>query len=207
MNLHVSMVLAAALMLSGCAGERAPTQAPVVEAPTLEELYVARRYGELVLLAASILEAEHHNPERIAEARFFRALAWLAQDPRGKQAHALHELRKLEFEHPDLLWGRLAALHVAAVTRIEALQATLLELAVERRALQERIDALEQNLADLQVERSKKEAQHAALARERNELVEQLDEARKQATATAARLRELEDELAALKQIDMQREP
>ncbi|MFO7566374.1 MAG: hypothetical protein R6X02_27270 [Enhygromyxa sp.] len=205
------LLVALALGLSACAPAPQRSQAPEVEALTLEQLYLAERYGELVLLAASILEAEAgaeaEEPERAAEARFFRALAWLVQDPPGKHARALLELRQLEFEHPDLLWGRLAGLYVAAMTRVEVLQATLVELAIEQRDLQTRLEALEQSLAELLAERSKREADLAALNRERNQLVEQLEEARKQAVEAAARLRELEDELAALKQIDMQREP
>lgn len=201
------LYLALALALTACAPTQASTRAPVAVAPTLEQLYMDRRYGEVVLLAASVIEAEAEDRERVAEARFFRALAWLAHDPPGKQARALLDLRKLEFEHGDLLWGRLAGLHVAALTRVDVLQTTLLELAIEQRDLQARVEVLEQALAELHAERIEREAEHATLARERNELLEQLDETRKQATTLAARLRELEDELAALKQIDMQREP
>ena len=93
---------------------------------------------------------------------------------------------------------------LATATRVDALQATLLELSFEQRALQERIEVLEQSLADVQAER---DAKIDGLQRERNELLEQLDIARAEAKKTAARLRELEGELAALKQIDMQRQP
>lgn len=202
------LALAAALALTGCARAPRPAAAPVVvEAPTLEQLYLSKRYGELVLQATAILDAGAGDRERVAEARFYRAIAWLAQDPHGKQARALHDLRKLEFESSDLLWGRIAALYVAAVTRADVLQTTLLELAIEQRDLQTRVEALEHGLAELHAELAERDADLAGLTRERNELVEQLDEAREQAATLVERIRELEAELAALKQIDMQREP
>jgi hypothetical protein len=203
-----TLLLSVALGLGACSSPQAQTQAPADDPPTLAQLFVAERYDELELLAAGVIDdPEQDDRERVAEARFFRALAWLAQDPPGKQPRALFELRKLELEDADLLWGHLAGLHVTALTRVEVLQLTLLELAIEQGHLQVRIDALEGELADRIAERSKREADLAALTRERNDLLEKIDEARKQATVTAARLRELEDELAALKQIDMQREP
>ncbi|HLT37282.1 MAG TPA: hypothetical protein VK034_13405 [Enhygromyxa sp.] len=195
------------MLLLACGRAGAPTHAPVVEPPTLEQLYVDKRYGELVLQAASLIEAEGGDRQQLAEARFFRALAWLAQDSHGKQSRALLELRKLEFEYPDLLWGRLAALQVAAATRAEVMQATLLELAIEHRDLQARIDELEQSLVELHAELGKRDGEIARLGRERSELTEQLAEAREQVAALTQRVQELEDELAALKQIDMQREP
>lgn len=204
-KLVFASALSTVLATSACAAGSRPSTAPVVET-TLQQLYMAERYGEVVLAASSIIDA-HADRERTAEARFFRALAWLAQNPHANEARALLEFRTLEFEYDDLLWGRIAALYVAAATRVDALQATLLELGFEQRELHGRIEALEQQLADLHAELVVRDEQIKALERERNELIEQLEEARKQTAATLARLRELEDELAALKQIDMQREP
>lgn len=201
------LLLVAALALSGCARASEPTQAPAVEAATLEQLYLAKRYGELVLLATSVIESEGESRERVAEARFFRALAWMAQDPYGNQARALLELRTLEFEHADLIWGQLAALQVAAATRVDALQATLFELVGEQRELQARIEALEQRVTELDAQLTERDAEIVKLERELRSLTEQLEQARTDAATTAVRLRELEAELAALKQIDMQREP
>jgi hypothetical protein len=198
-------VLVAALVSSGCA--RAPTQTSAPEPVTLEQLHLAERYGEVVLLAASVIEGEGESRARVAEARFFRALAWLAQDPHANQARALLELRTLEFEYSDQIWGQLAAVHVAAATRIDALQATLLELVSEQRELQVRIDALTQRSTELAAELVARDGVVAKLERERSELLVLLEQTRAEAAATAVRLRELELELAALKQIDMQREP
>jgi hypothetical protein len=195
------------LVVLGCAHPPAPAVAPTAEAATLDRLYLEQRYGELALLAAGVMADEAATRERIAEARFFRALAWLAEDPQGNQDRALLELRRLEFEFSDVIWGRLAALHVASATRVQALRATLLELAAEQSAMQVRVEALEQSLADLQGELTERELEIAEFQRARNELLEQLDQERSEMAATSARLRELENELEALKQIDMQRDP
>lgn len=200
------LILLVMSFMTACAHEPEPTEAPVVEAG-LQQLYLAERYGEVVLMAQGIIEAEPEQRERVAEARFFRALAWMAQDPRGNQARALLELRKLEFEFSDVVWGRFAALYVATATRVDALQATLLEVSFEQRELQARIEVLEQSLVELHAELGKRDTEVDGLERERNELTEQLEEVRAEAAAAVARQRELEDELAALKQIDMQREP
>lgn len=201
------LVLAAVLALAGCAAGPRPSQAPAVEAPTLEQLYLDERFGEVVVAAEGIIEADDEPRERVAEARFYRALAWQARDPYGNRDRALLELRNVEFEYSDLIWGRLAGHHVADAARVDALQVTLLELAVEQRDCLARIDELEQHLADAQSELAARESKLADVERERDELREQLDSARTRAAETAVRLRELEAELAALKQIDMQREP
>jgi septal ring factor EnvC (AmiA/AmiB activator) len=195
------------VVMTACARRPEPTAAPIIVEAALQQLYLAERYHEVVRIAAGIIEAEPEQRERVAEARFFRALAWMAQDPRGNQARALLELRRLEFEFSDVIWGHLAALYVAAATRVDALQATLLELGFDQRELQARIEVLEQSLVELHAELGKRDTQVDELERERNDLTEQLDEARAEAATTIALLRELEDELAALKQIDMQREP
>jgi chromosome segregation ATPase len=200
----VEQVVLAAWILTACASRPEPTKAPET---TLQQLYVAQRHGEVVLMAEAILESEPEQRERVAEARFFRALAWMAQSPHHDQARTLHELRTLEFEFSDQIWGRLAALYVAAATRVDVLQGTLLELGAEQRELKARIEVLDQSLAELQATLGERDTQIAGLERERGELKEQLEDSRAEAAATAARLRELEDELAALKQIDMQREP
>jgi hypothetical protein len=200
-----ALLLIGSLALSACAhtSERSTTHTE----ETLQQLYLAERYGELVLRAGSIIHASPDDRERVAEARFFRALAWMAQDPHANQARALLEFRTLEFEYDDVIWGDVAALYVATATRVDALQATLLELGFEQRALQARIEVLEQSLADVHAELAERDARLEDLQRERNELLEQLDSARAEAKKTVARLRELEGELAALKQIDMQRDP
>jgi chromosome segregation ATPase len=200
-------ILVVALLMPACAREPEATVTPVAEAATLEQLYLQERYGELVRLATHVIEDEDTSRAREAEARFFRALAWLAEDPQDPHDRALLELRTLEFEFPELIWGRIAALHVASATRLQALQATLLSLAAEQSELQVRIDVLEQSLIDVQSQLDERELQLAELGRERSELLEQLEQARAEMDATAARLRELENELEALKLIDMQREP
>jgi septal ring factor EnvC (AmiA/AmiB activator) len=200
------LVVTTALVIAACARMPEPTVVPVPE-PTLQQLYLAERYGEVVLMAAAIVQAEPEQRERVAEARFFRALAWLARDPHRNQARALLELRKLEFEFSDVIWGPVAALYVATATRVDALQATLLELGFEQRKLQAHIEVLEQSLVELHAELDKRDTEIDGLERERKQLTEQLEAARAEAATTGARLRELEDELAKLKQIDMQLEP
>lgn len=201
------VTIALALTLGACQASPRASARPVVEAPTLEQLYLAGRVGEVVLLAHSVIDAPNQPRERVAEARFFRALAWLARNPHSNRDRVLFEFRALEFEYADLIWGRLAGHYVADAARIDALQATLLELAVEQRDLLVRIDELEHSLAAVLAKLAERESEVVELERERGDLREQLGSARARAEALAVRLRELEGELAALKQIDMQREP
>ncbi len=207
MSAALTRLLVFGLVSIACVSSPRSARAPVDEPPTLEQLYVDQRYGELVLAAANVIDAEGVVREAVAEARLFRALAWSAVDPHRNQPRVLAELRVLELEYPDLVWGRMAAHLVEQLTRADALQATLLELVLERRELRARIETLEQRLAEVQSELDQADSERVAVGRERAELVEQLELARTQVASTAARVRELEDELAALKQIDMQREP
>ncbi len=196
------LVVAAAL---ACA-RPGPSEAPE-PAPTLEQLFVAERHAELVRAAEAALADEDLPRERVAEARFYRAIAWLAGAPGNARARGLAELRALEFEYPDLIWGRLAELEVAAAGRVEALQATLVELALAQHEAHAELEALARRLAEREAALARTKAEADKLERERADLRAQLEQARARLVEQSAALAELEAELAALKQIDMQREP
>jgi hypothetical protein len=204
--LLLTLALAGCHALPGAAVEPSPVEADAA-APTLEQLYAARRYGEVVLTATGILEAGAEDPELVAHARFFRALARLAQGGHNGRARGLAELRELELEHPESAWARVAAAYVAHIARADALQGALVELTLELRELRKLVASLEQQLAETEAEAARKSADLASMQNERSQLRERLGEVEAQATSAARRIVALEEELAGLKRIDMQRDP
>lgn len=209
MNIGARFVLMSILLLGlgACTPAPAPTIDPVAAEPTLEQLYAERRHGEVVLLATEIVESDPEDREAVAHARFFRAMSWVAQDRRVEQARGLLELRALEFEYADFVWGQIAAAYVSKILRADLLQEALLELTLELRDVEQHIRALEQSLAETQATLAQRDTKLTTVERERDQLRVKLDEALAQAELTAGRILELEEELAALKQVDMQREP
>jgi flagellar motility protein MotE (MotC chaperone) len=175
--------------------------------PDLEQLYAAERHGEVVLRATEILQDDPDDRELVAHARFFRAMSWLEQDRRMPQARALLELRELELEFGDCVWGQIAGAYVDTLLRMYQLQEALLELTLELREHEQQIRTLEQRLAEALTTLAGRDAKLTAVEHERDQLREQLDQAKAKATLNANRILELEAELAALKQVDMQREP
>jgi len=204
MNVRVALIVA--LGLAACTPSPEPVVAPTAANPTLEQLYMAGRHGEIVAQAAAIIDASV-DAEALAHARFFRAMAWLAQDNRAAQAQAFLELRELELEFSDYVWGRLAAAYVAKYVRAELLQEALLECTLELRGLEHELEVLAQSHAEAVATLGQREAKHSSLEHERDQLKNQLDEVQAKASAAAQRIVILEEELAALKQIDMQRDP
>jgi hypothetical protein len=203
------LALSIALMLpalSACEPPPEPSVAPLTTEPTLEQLYTAGRYAELVVLAAATISSTP-DAEILAHARFFRAMAWLAQDERAAQARAFLELRELELQFSDYVWGRIAAAYAAKIVRGEILQEALLECTLDLRALEQEFSELEQRHAETVTALTQREAKQSSLEHEREQLRKQLEEAQVKINAAAARVFALEEELAALKQVDMQRDP
>ncbi|KIG14621.1 hypothetical protein DB30_06500 [Enhygromyxa salina] len=203
----LALGLALGLALVACKAPLQPATAPASDEPTLEQLYTAGRHGEVVLLATSIIDGHPERREAVAHARFFRALSWLAQGPRIERARGELELRTLELDHADSVWGKIAAAHASKILRADALQEALLELTLELRELERQTSDLEHALAEAEASVEQRDAKLATLEREREQLRAQLDAAQAAAKLAAGRILALEEELAALKQVDMQREP
>jgi chemotaxis protein MotB len=205
--LLLTLALAGCHALPGAAVEPSSPNEAEAAAPTLEQLYAAHRYGEVVLMATGIVEAGTDDPELVAHARFFRALARLAQGGRGVQARGIAELHELELELPDSAWGRVAAAYMAHISRADALQEALVEFTLELHELRGLVASLEQQLAEAEAETARKSADLASVQSERSQLRERLAEVEAQAASAARRVAALEEELAGLKRIDMQRDP
>jgi hypothetical protein len=198
------------LALAACKPASAPPITPVAAAPSLDQLhhlYMTGRHGEAVLMATAIVQGNPDDREIVAHARLFRAMSWLEQDRRVEQARALLELRELELQYGDHVWGQLAAAYVDKILRADLLQEALLELTLELRELEQEIRGLELILAQTQAELATRDAKMSSVEQERDHLREQINAAKVKAKLDAGRILELEAELAALKQVDMQREP
>lgn len=205
--LGLVLVLGLPLGLAACKPASGPTIDPVAAEPSLEQLYTAGRHGEVVLLAAELIDADPEDRQAVARARFFRAMSWLAQDRQLERARGLLELRTLEAEYADSVWGRIAGAYAGRILRTDLLQEAVLELTLDLRDLEQHIRTLEQSLTEAQTKLEERDTKLAAVERERDQLRVKLDQAAAQAKLTASRITELEEELNALKQVDMQREP
>ncbi|PRQ05601.1 hypothetical protein [Enhygromyxa salina] len=195
------------LVAGACHPPPTPVLAPAAAEPTLEQLYTEGRHGEVVLLATAIIDEHPGRRETVAHARFFRAMSWLAQDRRIERARGELELRALELDYADCVWGQIAGAYASKLFRVDALQSALLELTLELRELEGQISTLEHELAEVEANGEQRDAKLAAVERERDQLRAQLDAAQAGAKLAESRIVALEEELAALKQVDMQREP
>lgn len=209
------LMLGAALVLAACPAKPEPIDPGTFSSSSrttpstpaaLELLFAAGRYGEVVAYSTQAL-AKVESTGHAAHLRLLRALARLSQHARSDQERGLTELRELELEFPDLVWGRMAALYVAQLTRADVLHESMLQAGVELRQLQDRIRVLEAEIADARSGEAHRQAKLSAIEGDREQLRKQLDEVQIRATAQVRRIAELEEELAALKRIDMQREP
>lgn len=147
------------------------------------------------------------DPEAVAKTRFFRAVARIAIGNLAAKELARRELWQLEHEYASSVWGMLARLYLGEVSRGRVLRQTILHAGAELHHAQERIAELEGDLAQLGEQNAELQQTLTAMKEERARLQWQVKEAQEKSAAQEARVRELEEELAALKRIDMQRQP
>lgn len=199
----------AAMVFSLACGRARPDSAPPTTPtrPTsAESLLMSGAFTSAI--AAYDRELENESaPEVIAKAQFLRAVARLAVgNPQAKEL-AKQELWRLEHEHATTLWGVLARLYLGEVTRGRVLRQTILHAGVELHRARERIGELEDELARAGDKHAELERTLTALKEERARLQWQLKEAQDKNAAQETRVRTLEESLAALKRIDMERQP
>ncbi len=171
-----------------------------------ESLFMRGAFTSAIAAYDRELQGES-TPAVIARAQFLRAVARLAVgNPEAKEL-AKQELWRLEHEHSTTLWGVLARLYLGEVTRGRVLRQTILHAGAELHRARERIGELESELARVGDNNAELEQTLTALKEERGRLQWQLKELQDKNTAQETRIRDLEESLAALKRIDMQRQP
>lgn len=146
-------------------------------------------------------------PDDVARLRLFRALARLDCRSTRSTRDAFIELRSVERDYPDRMWGRIARVFIDEVVREQALQQSLARSEAEAAQLTDRITTLERELLVSQTDVSEQKLALVSLRSERRKLQASLEQLTEQADAQRVRLKELEAELAGLKSIDMAREP
>lgn len=206
---HLALLVGLVASPWGCARRTDTTPVPPIEAPTEpdpDRLFAEGRFEAAVAAYTDALATELDPSER-TRLRLFRALALRARGDRHGNRLALEALREIEHQQERTIWGRIARLFVDEMAREEALRDTVLQAAARLRDVQAEVEALEAQLAERDELLEEQRSNLANLKEERSRLAGQLSEAEAQAEKQAARLQELERELAALKQIDMQRQP
>lgn len=194
-----------AILAYGCAAKAPPPSAPEVphEAPppTGDELFAAGRNAD----AAAAYEHELERGERVVELQVLAVAARLADEaPAWTQ---LDKLRVLERTYPRSAWGHLAGVLANEIDRATVLRQAVMAAGADLRAAEQRVDQLAQKITTLTAQVADQQAALTALRDERTKLQLQVRDADDRATAHEARIHELEAELAALKQIDLQRAP
>jgi chromosome segregation ATPase len=201
-RMFVALALALAL---GCACTPAPSipaaSSPRRTKPTADELFVQGRYAD----AVREYERELERGERVAELQLFKLFAKLASDVPGWQL--VDELRTLEQTYPRSRWGHLAGVLASEIDRGTVLRQAVMAAGADLRAAEERVAELTQKVTALTTQTAEQQTTISTLREERGRLQQQVRELEEAATSRDARIRELEAELAALKQVDMQRSP
>ena len=204
MSTRTSLALALVLALvCGCSSApSAPTaSSPRRAKPTADELFVQGRYAD----AATAYQRELERGERVVELQIFKLFALLASE--APSWTFVDELRALERAYPRSRWGHVAGVVASEIDRGTVLRQAVMAAGADLRAAEQRVEALDQKVATLTTQTSEQQAAIAALREERTRLQQQVRELEEHATGRDAKLRELEAELAALKQVDMQRSP
>jgi len=198
------MLVALALAL-GCGCSSAPSaptaSSPRRAKPTADELFAQGRYAD----AAVAYERELERGERVVELQMFKLFAKLASETPGWTL--VDELHAIERTYPRSRWGHVAAVLASEIDRGTVLRQAVMAAGADLRAAEQRVEELTQKVTALTTQTTEQQAAIATLREERGKLQQQVRELEEAATARDARIRELEAELAALKQVDMQRSP
>nr|MCH9682229.1 hypothetical protein [Deltaproteobacteria bacterium] len=184
-----------------------PAPLPAQPAPAdPDALFATGKFSAAVAAYAEAI-AQEPDPVELTRLRLFWALALRARNGRGSHGVAFDALRAIEYEHGPTLWGRVARLFVDELSRADALRETVVSMGIELRETQAELGVVE---ADLETSRALAEDQRstvAGLREERKRMTKQLAQSEAEVDEQAARIVALEQELSALKQIDMQRQP
>jgi chromosome segregation ATPase len=193
-------------LLLGCAGPKPP---PLQAAPARPDPDASFALGRFSAAIAEYEELERtaNDPDAALRSRFLAAMARLALDDLAEGSEAQKTLRRIEREHPASLWGAVSRVYLAELARGVVLHQAVLRSGVELHENKERIAAYEATLSSAETDFRELQAAFTVAREERAKFQTQLKEAQVSIASLEERIRELESELAALKQIDMKRQP
>ncbi|HEY1101440.1 MAG TPA: hypothetical protein VGF99_21050, partial [Myxococcota bacterium] len=140
-------------------------------------------------------------------ARFFALIARRVGSGPEHFDDAMNALRAFAAEASSSQWGRLAGLYANEMGQIDALRRTVLRAGADLAAFETRIDVLERELSNRDLLVGELQTQMTAMKDERTQLQRSVRELEELLQSRAAKLVDLENELEALKRIDMQRTP
>lgn len=175
-------------------------------APGLRAADQHLREGDLAR-AALEYDAELASAATEQEASRARLLGTLVDLKLQKSERALEELRYIEYQNPGSTWGLFAGMLADEMGRARVLRETLIHTDAELHEMRQSIARLEQALEAVQNESAEQRAELAALKEERIKLQAQARDANERSAQQVKRVRELEQELDALKHVDMERQP
>lgn len=189
----------------GCAS-RADVEAPAPPGTEGDRMLAAGhdRAAADAYLAAQV---ELEDPETRARLAVMQAIALLGTGDPGAERSALRILVRTEMDHRPSVWGRVAGIIAADLSRETALRETLVRLSAD---LADARSKLARATVELDARNQRGEADVASIAaletqgRRLEKRVEVLE------AELVLRERELEDlraELAALKRVDLSRDP
>lgn len=192
------------LVVCACAATSPRTAAPpTASAPRSsgDELFIAGRYAESI----KAYRVELQRGERVVEIETLVAIARLADQ--APAAEVADELHRLERTYPHSRWGKIAGTLANEIDRGTVLRQAIMAAGVDLRGAQDKLDQLTQKLTVATTQQADQQAAIAALRDERGKLQHQVKDLEDRATSQETHIKELEAELAALKQVDMQRSP
>lgn len=194
---------AAALLALGLGACQTPP--PVRPLDAADRLFVAGAPAAADAYVAAASQAVDSNDE--LRARFFALLARRAEATPVESDAMQEALRAFAAEASSTPWGRLAGLYADEMARTDALQQAVLRAGADLAQRDERIAALERTL----IERGEQSEQLSALIAELKDERERQARAQRELeellSSRADAIVKLENELEALKRIDLSRTP
>ncbi len=171
-----------------------------------DRLWISGDDEAAALSYAAVADVAGEGEESI-RARFFSIIARRAVGGPAAFDDAQAALRALAAEAEASPWGRLAGFYADELSQIEALRKTVLAAGADLASMQARIDVLQADLVARGVERDALDAKFSAVWDEQAQLQRTVRDLEELLEDRNARLVDLEQELTALKRIDMSETP
>jgi hypothetical protein len=188
------------IVAAGC-----QTPPPVRPLDTADRLFVVGDPGAADAYAAAAPKIVDSNEE--LRARFFALLARRAIAPPTESGAMQQALRAFAGEASSTPWGRLAALYADEMARTDALQQAVLRAGADLAQRDERLAALERTLAERGTQSDELSALIVELKDERDRQARAQRDLEELLSSRADAIVKLENELEALKRIDLARTP
>lgn len=192
--------LAMTCTLMACA---TPQHGPMVQA---DAAFAGGRHNEAASAYASVAERSKDKDEAL-RARLFALLAQRAASGPDNLDRVLSELRSMAVSAGHSPWGRLAGIYADEIAQGEALRWALQRAGADLGTRDVRIANVESELSKKEQEATDLFASLEAMKDERAQQQRSVKELEEQLVTKEASIANLEAELAALKRIDMSRDP